>query len=135
MQYDIMYGGNKVGTASTQKSGLYAEIVCKCQRLWEIPVKIGVQSGNKKLLLGTCIPEKNELSLHKKVSLRSLGDGELHFFLANLPEDNRKIVRSDEDFPMLTQIMNGRFYKEGDAAYLVFTDSTVQDPQGSDQNP
>ena len=135
VQFVITHRGEPVGTVNYEKERLYLKIRCECKPLWDRPIKISVQAGRNTQLLGTCIPEGGVLRLEKKVSLRTLGEGELRFFISNLPEEKKAEVCSHQRFDALEDLMQTHFIKEGDKTYLSFTDRTAQDQQDSDRIP
>ena len=135
MEYKIWHGGRTAGNVYVEIQGLYAKLFCQCLVDYGKPVKISVDTGEKTILLGTCIPEGNILTLEKKLSLKNLGTRQLRFYISNIPEENRQRLREDQPIASLEKIMQAHLVRDGNDLYLDFRDPTAQDPQDNGQSP
>ena len=80
--YDIMLGDEPVGCAQVKREGLYYSFCCSCKLSGDVLCKIVVICGERTEDLGICVPKGNEFGLEKKVPVKRLGDGALHFIVA-----------------------------------------------------
>ena len=135
MEYKIWHGGRTVGNVYVEIQGLYAKLFCQCLVDYGKPVKISVDTGEKTILLGTCIPEGNILTLEKKLSLKNLGTRQLRFYISNIPEENRQRLREDQPIVSLEKIMQAHLVREENHLFLEFTDRKAQGQQDNGQNP
>ncbi len=122
-KYDIDYLGEKVGTASVKKEGLYLSVLCKCSFLKEGIYKIDMVSGGNTVHLGTCIPEGDAYVLQKKVPVKSLTEGNLEFRI-NSPCNcgvNKLIpVATDKPFPNISSLKEGRLVIQNGESLISF---------------
>ena len=79
--YDVVYEGERVGTAQVEKQGLYCTFSCRCRLPEEGFYRIHAVYADKREDLGICVPLGAEFGMDKKISVKRLGEGEPSFEL------------------------------------------------------
>lgn len=83
--YDIIFDGKPVGTAQTEREGLYCQFSCRCHLPQEGLYRIHVICAENREDLGICIPIDGAFGMDKKIPVKRLGDGALQLEL--VPKD------------------------------------------------
>ncbi len=71
MQYDVMLGGESVGTVQVTREGLYSRIEARCKLTGQVMYKLFV-AGEQELDLGIFVPEGSEFWVRTKIATKHL---------------------------------------------------------------
>ena len=102
--YDITYDGAPVGTARTEKQGLYYVFSCRCRLPEEGLYRIHAINGDAREDLGICIPMDGAFGMDKKVPQKRIGEGMLTFEL--VPKDWKPQEIIPEPEPVAQEIIS-----------------------------
>ena len=101
--YDITYDGAPVGTARTEKQGLYYVFSCRCRLPEDGLYRIHAICGEAREDLGICIPMDGAIGMDKKVPQKRIGEGMLTFELGPKDWKPREIVPEPEPIPQVEE--------------------------------
>ena len=129
-EYPITFQNQTVGRAILSQYGLYYKIYCVCRFEQKQKYHIYVDSCDRSLDLGICVPEGDRFVLNRLIPMKKLGQGSF-CFRATLAMDHFYPV--SEALP-IEQLANSKLTFRDGVMGLVFTD---QSPvlQGSDPTP
>jgi hypothetical protein len=117
--YDILLGGESIGTAQVQRQGLYYIFDCRCDLSGEVVYRITVRCGENTQSLGIPVPDGNRFRLRTKIPVKNLGEGELSFRMVP------KHANTDEKFVPISPEEPFRYLKRLQNAFLQVRDGKV----------
>ena len=129
---EIHYNGEKIGTATIKKEGLYYSFQCLC-RFDDKKIHRLTAYGETGIVdLGICVPFGNDFAVNTKVAASKLGKGEISIEADRRPEQHKECVPVDagQPFPKLEELDTAILSESG----IIFTEK-APDPQDSGQNP
>lgn len=135
-KFNIYSGSLTVGQATVETKGLYLDIKCRCRFDRAGIYKIRIAGDDGQIILGTCIPNDNGYFLEKKVSVRSVGDGELSFFVDKERREDACIACISEDraFEWIDRLEDCVLIREAGSFSAMLTEKDLT-PQGNDPIP
>ena len=78
--YDVLLGGQLMGTATVSKQGLYWLFACRCKLSGEVMYQLVLQLGQSHVL-GILVPEGDEFILRTRLPIKQLEQGTPRFLL------------------------------------------------------
>ena len=114
--YSICIDGQKVGTATVSREGLYYSFRCECRLPKREVCKIFVSCGADGVLLGTPFPEGQVFVLRTKLPIKRFGEGQMEFsvvFDGDFQNEKFVPVRETEPFPYLREIKKAYAQERG----------------------
>lgn len=122
----------EVGTAVVLEEGLYYHIRCVCSFPQEGIYKLIVKCGSRQVGLGTCLFEQGKFTLEKRVSIRSLGRGELQI---QVEQDKSSFypIRKDTEFPYIAELSQKNLHFMNGEIGITLLPNQV--PPDSDRSP
>jgi hypothetical protein len=104
--YAVTLNGEKRGTVTLTRRGLYYEVICRCHTTEKQMLHLVVKTRTSEENLGLLIPAVNTLELRKQVSAKRIGEGEPVFFLQARQEHTSEFmpVCPQEPFPWLHRL-------------------------------
>ncbi len=134
IQNDIFLNGTVAGKAETERKGLYYQFSCVCSIPEDVPYRIVVQCGDKRVDLGTCIPCGDGFGLRTRVPVKYLGEGKMNFCVRKKNQDTVFLpIEPDQPFELLEQICRSRLVTQNNQVGICINPESV--PQGSGLNP
>ena len=107
--YDILLGGQSVGTVEVSKEGLYYHFDCRCAFTGTVMYRIAVKCGETEINLGIPAPEDGKFVLRTKIPIKRVGEGELSFRAVPKHADltqNFVPISPEEPFAYLQRLQN-----------------------------
>ncbi|MBQ8769112.1 MAG: hypothetical protein IJZ15_05665 [Oscillospiraceae bacterium] len=121
--YNIDCGGKKVGTAVISREGLYYRFDCNCQLERKEVCKICVVCGDKRIVLGTPIPEGQIFQLRTKLPVKRFSIGKPRFYIAGSKEEISEefiSVQPNAPFLHLKELKNAVFQvRDGESGIVI----------------
>ena len=122
MEYPIFYSGEQVGTVNMRKIGLYMEFDCECVFPSENYLRVSAHFADRTIDLGLLIRENDVYYLRRKISIKTLGDGEPLFTL--VPNCAGLVCHAlssapGQPFKYLVKIRESRLFNKNDVIYIV----------------
>ena len=125
--YEILQMGKPVGAVETAEQGLYVLLSCHCKGRFADMQDLMVRTDRGVIRLGLLCPDKNGMSLVKKVPRKELGQGILEFYLASRnAASNFVVVDPEKSFPFLRRIEEGRLDKRQGQWGILFPEKIKQ---------
>ncbi len=126
--YEILQMGKRVGTVEIAEQGLYVLLSCHCKQRFEGMQDLMVRTERGDIRLGLLCPEKNGMTLEKKLPRKELGKGTLEFYLEgrNAVFDF-VVVDPEKSFPFLRWIKEGRLDKRQGQYGILFPRKNIAD--------
>ena len=124
-RYDILQGGQVIGQAVVERQGLYYRFSCRCRLTGQVICRLMVTCGDKCESLGVPVPEKDAFTLHTRISVSRLGEGEMSFRAVprHNPLEGRFIpLRPEEPFAYLTRLKNAYLENRNGTMGIVLPD-------------
>lgn len=122
--YSIFENGSIVGTAEVITEGLYLNIRALCSPLSEQIYKLILSCNNKRISLGTCVPQEGAYIVNKRIQSKSVGDGELVFSIEakNRLEHMQFVpINSDKPFSQLNHLPSAHYEKRNGICGVVLS--------------
>lgn len=107
--YEILLGGQSVGTVEVSKEGLYYHFDCHCDFTGTVMYRIAVKCGETEWSLGIPAPEDGKFVLRTRIPIKRVGEGELSFRAVPKHADlTQKFVpiSPEEPFAYLQRLQN-----------------------------
>ena len=79
--YEVISGGQAVGSVVIRRQGLYYHIRCLCHLSGEGMFRLILEVGERTIDLGIMVPTDSFFGLQTRLSAKSLGTGSIHFHL------------------------------------------------------
>ena len=136
-EYAVLFGSERIGTATVTKQGLFYCITCKCRISGSVPVRVRV-IGEREVDLGLCVPMGEAFGLKATIPIKSVGSGDLTFFAAakHRAAQELMIVSADEPFRYIARLKDAYLVKRENGVGITFrTTAESPNPQDSGQNP
>ena len=95
--YEIFYDGECIGRAAVERKGLYLCFSCRCRLPDEGLYRIHVRSDEGREDLGICVPMDEGFGMDKRIPIKHLGEGKLHFEL--IPKDRKRVEITAPELP------------------------------------
>lgn len=87
MEYEVLFGKDRVGKVQVLREGLYYRFFCRCRLSGDVVCRLAVRCGEKEENLGVVVPVGDGFGLDKRLPVKNLGEGEMTFFL--MPKQER----------------------------------------------
>ena len=87
MEYEVLFGKDRVGKVQVLREGLYYRFYCRCRISGDVVCRLAVRCGEKEENLGVVVPVGDGFGLDKRLPVKNLGEGEMTFFL--MPKQER----------------------------------------------
>ena len=81
MEYEVVFGKDRVGKVQVTREGLYYRFCCRCRISGDVVCRLAVRCGEKEESLGVVVPVGEGFGLDKRLPVKNLGEGEMAFFL------------------------------------------------------
>ena len=81
MEYEVLFGKDKVGKVQVLREGLYYRFCCRCRLSGDVVCRLAVRCADKEEKLGVLVPVGDGFGLDRRIPVKNLGEGEMKFFL------------------------------------------------------
>ena len=106
--FDIYSGGGSIGTVKVSREGLYYVFDCQCRLQKKEICKVFVDCGEKKIALGTLVPQGDSFVLRTKLPCKHFVDSNWHFS-TNVNEGEFIPIQENTPFLHLKDLKNAVF--------------------------
>ena len=122
--YPVSYRGEKVGTASLRRRGLYYEIDCRCRMAGGEMVQLILIDGKRMEDLGLLIPNNGSLELRKRIPTKQIGEVRPEFCLRCRTGEKAVFFAIDPQrpFPSLHRLTECVFHIKGEEKGIILPD-------------
>ena len=136
-EYPILCGRQKIGTARTERQGLYYRLECRCHRQQETPPRIQVYGPSGTAKLGICVPMDGDFGLTARIPIKQIGEEPLSFSVTEpkqKPSEKFVPIIPGQAMDCLSRLRYAHLEEKDGQLGLCITDRS-QAPQGSDPSP
>lgn len=79
--YELMLGGQTVGTVQVIRQGLYHQFSCRCKLSGDVMFRLVLVQDDKEVDLGILTPMEDRFGVNTRISAKRLGEGLMRFYL------------------------------------------------------
>lgn len=97
--YNIFCGQDVIGSACVRQEGLFFCFQCRCKPPSGAMHSVIVVNNGKEFNLGVCVPDGEEFTAYKRISIKQFKDMELKFYLREKEEIPTQCVAVEENKP------------------------------------